>query len=321
MIGISDPHHLDGDTAAQFKAGDAASYDPVVETFEALTQQYTALIAGNLLRLVTLRPGMRVLDVGCGTGVLAAQLAEQRRDLGRICGVDLSTGMLETARRLAAERGLGGAIEFVQGDAEHLGFEDASFDAVVSLYALRHFPDPAQAIREMRRVCRPGGQVVVGVGSGAPLLSPDFVRRQLERLADAAGSAIRPRPLEATGFLDRLVDEQLGTPDTALDAAWTHGRTRFDSPVAALMREADFRAVRVSWAGQSARIASSDDFWRLQITLSTRARKRYAQSTPEQQRRLREAFDLRCAEHRARGGRMIYRSGALLTRGVRPPSG
>jgi SAM-dependent methyltransferase len=102
-------------------------------------------------------PGSRVLDVACGTGVLARAAAERVGPTGRVIGLDRSAGMLEVAARRAP------GIEFRRGSAESLPFPDASFDAALSQFGLMFFNDRASAIREMWRVVRPGGRVAIAV--------------------------------------------------------------------------------------------------------------------------------------------------------------
>lgn len=102
-------------------------------------------------------PGDRVLDIGCGTGAVAREAAKRVGATGRVAGIDLNPRMLEVARRLAPE------IEWRQGDAGDLPFEDGAFDVVVSQYAMMFFPDPVLALGEMWRVLAPGGRLAVAV--------------------------------------------------------------------------------------------------------------------------------------------------------------
>lgn len=101
-------------------------------------------------------PGARVLDVACGTGVLARTLKARVGDKGRVCGVDRNPAMLAVARRHAD-------IEYVEAMAESLPYEVDSFDVVASQFGLMFFEEPVQALREMVRVLRPGGRMVVAV--------------------------------------------------------------------------------------------------------------------------------------------------------------
>jgi ubiquinone/menaquinone biosynthesis C-methylase UbiE len=138
------------------------SPDPVLAEYDRLAGEYdrrwgdyvTASVRATLRRL-EVRPGARVLDVGCGTGTLLTALV--RAVPGVMCvGVDLSARMLAVARRK-----LPPAVALVAGTAERLPFADASFTAVVSTSALHYFRDPAAALREMGRVLAPGGSVVI----------------------------------------------------------------------------------------------------------------------------------------------------------------
>uniref|UniRef100_A0AAU3GMB2 Methyltransferase domain-containing protein n=1 Tax=Streptomyces sp. NBC_01401 TaxID=2903854 RepID=A0AAU3GMB2_9ACTN len=104
-----------------------------------------------------LRPGQAVLDVGCGPGTITADLAALVAP-GRVTAVDSSSGILERAARNAAERGVDN-VEFATADVHSLDFPDDSFDVVHAHQVLQHVSDPVQALREMRRVCRPGGVV------------------------------------------------------------------------------------------------------------------------------------------------------------------
>jgi SAM-dependent methyltransferase len=96
-----------------------------------------------------------VLDVACGPGLVVAAFARVAR---HVTGIDVTPGMLARARELTA--GLDN-VSFDQSDVLPLPYPDASFSCVVSRFAFHHFQDPGAVLREMRRVCRPGGRVVV----------------------------------------------------------------------------------------------------------------------------------------------------------------
>ncbi len=100
-------------------------------------------------------PGLRVLDVACGTGIVTRTAAERVAPNGVAVGVDLNSAMLTVARRVRSD------LEFRQADAAALPFEDESFDAVLSQMALMFFADRAAALREMTRVTAAGGTVAV----------------------------------------------------------------------------------------------------------------------------------------------------------------
>ncbi len=104
-----------------------------------------------------LRSGQQLLDVGLGPGTITVDLAA-RLDPGSVVGIDNAPTAVDAARRLAAERSLSN-LTVESGDVYHLRFPDHSFDVVHAHQVLQHLSDPVSALREMRRVCRPGGLV------------------------------------------------------------------------------------------------------------------------------------------------------------------
>jgi SAM-dependent methyltransferase len=121
-----------------------ASFAP----FEALT----IIPAGRLVRLAGITRGMRVLDVGCGTGVVAITAA---RTGATVSAIDLTPPLLERAQENARIAAV--SIDFREADAEELPFADGEFDAVLSQFAHMFAPRPEVAVREMLRVLKPGG--------------------------------------------------------------------------------------------------------------------------------------------------------------------
>jgi SAM-dependent methyltransferase len=111
--------------------------------------------AGYLLE--RLRPGLDLLDVGCGPGTITADLAEIVAP-GRVVAIDASADVLTGARRVADERGVDN-LELVVGDVNALEFADDTFDVVHAHQVLQHVGDPVGALRELRRVCKPYGVV------------------------------------------------------------------------------------------------------------------------------------------------------------------
>jgi ubiquinone/menaquinone biosynthesis C-methylase UbiE len=113
--------------------------------------------APHLVDLVRVAPGQAVLDVACGTGIVARTVAARLGPTSRVVGVDLNEAMLCVARRVRPE------IEWRQGDVAALPFADRSFDAVLCQMALMFFPDRVGALREMRRVAADSGTVALVV--------------------------------------------------------------------------------------------------------------------------------------------------------------
>lgn len=126
-----------------------------------LVPAVTGRWAEHLVELTGPRPGQRILDIGCGTGIVARTVA-QRAGGAQITGLDLNAEMLAVARKASAS--FQPAIDWQQGDAAELPFADGSFDIVFSQYAIQFFSDPAAALREMRRVLAPDGRLALMTG-------------------------------------------------------------------------------------------------------------------------------------------------------------
>jgi SAM-dependent methyltransferase len=110
------------------------------------------------------KPGQRVLDVGCGTGIVAREVASRLGATAAVTAVDLSANMLAVARAAAARDGL--KIEWREGNAEQLPFDDRAFDLVLCQFALMFVADKAAALWEMRRVVTERGRVLISVWEG-----------------------------------------------------------------------------------------------------------------------------------------------------------
>jgi len=147
--------------------------------------------ADRLLESATAQEGDRVLDVACGTGIVARRAAPRVGEDGSVVGFDINDGMLAVAKEAAAD--IHPSIEWRQGDATDLPFADERFDAVCCQQALQFFDDPVAAVGEMRRVLTPGGRVALSVWR--PLdHQPAYVvlAEALERhLGDEAGAMMR----------------------------------------------------------------------------------------------------------------------------------
>lgn len=120
--------------------------------------------AARLVQAANPRPGERVLDVGCGTGVIARCVAPPVESGGKVVGLDLNPNMLAVARAAAERESL--AIEWHEGQAEMLPFLEGSFDLVLCQFALMFFADRPAALAEMRRVLADGGRLALSVWQG-----------------------------------------------------------------------------------------------------------------------------------------------------------
>lgn len=124
-------------------------------TFEADLETLHAPMTDPLLARAAIEPGMRVLDVGCGSGSVARRAAELTRPGGKVTGVDISDVLLHTARATAA-RALSAPLEYLLADAQTHVFAPASFDCIVSRMGVMFFADPVAAFANLMRAARPG---------------------------------------------------------------------------------------------------------------------------------------------------------------------
>jgi ubiquinone/menaquinone biosynthesis C-methylase UbiE len=120
--------------------------------------------ATKLIDVADPRPGERVLDVGCGTGIVARQVASCVGATGKVTGIDVSPNMLAVAKVAATRKGL--TIEWREGNAEELPFPGSSFDLVLCQFALMFVTNKAVALMEMRRVVTQDGRVLISVWQG-----------------------------------------------------------------------------------------------------------------------------------------------------------
>jgi SAM-dependent methyltransferase len=205
----------------------ASAYEDVF--VRALTQQWSPRVA----EAAEIRPGQRVLDVACGTGVLAREAAARVGPAGSVAGIDLDEGMLAVAARLAP------AIEWRQGRAESLPYPDRSFDAVVSQFGLMFFADRRLALREMMRVLVPGGRLAVAVWDSLEHM-PAFAAEVA--LLERIGGKRAADALRAPFSLGSAADLRAPFADAGIDSVaitTQHGAARF--PGVRVLVEADLR--------------------------------------------------------------------------------
>ncbi len=288
-----------------FKIDDATSYDLLTEQFDHFTQRLSSRLAARLVELAHIKPKDQVLDIGTGTGVVALQVASKIGDSGKAHGIDLSEGMLAFAQAKADKLDLGEKVKFSRMDAENLEFQDAEFDVVVSLFALLHFPEPLIALKEIFRVMRPGATLVLAVGSRPPMFSASGLTHVIKTLPDI-GRRIRGRQLVAPHFLDSLVELRMPKKNMAEEshlASHSHDRT---GGVAELVRSAGFKVLQTDWQGNQAEMETPEEFWEIQRTFSSIARKRLNAASPEDVESLRSEFFEKCRAVQSAGGNLVY---------------
>ncbi len=169
--------------------------------------RYHAHEAEQFIKRLNLKPGMKVLDVACGTGNLALPAT---RAGATVTGIDIAPNLIEQARKNAEREGLD--IKFEEGDAEALPYEDASFDAVVTMFGAMFAPRPDLVAAELKRVCRPGGFIAM-----ANWTPTGFVGQMFK----ATSSYVPPPPGMPSPVLwgvEETVRERFGEGISKLDA-------------------------------------------------------------------------------------------------------
>ena len=205
----------------------------VPENYERyLVPRIFAPWAEDLVEAAALRAEERVLDIACGTGIVARIAARRLGNRGSIVGLDTSAPMLATAR--AAATAEGAAVKWREGDALEQPFTDGAFEVVLCQQGLQFFPDKPRGLREMHRVLRPGGRIVLSVW-GPIERSPGFAV-----LAEA---------------LTRHVDPQAG----GLLASGPFSLSDADE-LRALIAGANFQDITIRRATKTLRWASLEEF-------------------------------------------------------------
>jgi ubiquinone/menaquinone biosynthesis C-methylase UbiE len=177
------------------------------------------------LEAAALEPHHTVLDVACGPGIVACAVAKKA---GHVTGIDLTPAMIEQAKARQAREALTNC-DWRQGDATALPFADAGFDRVLTRYSFHHMPEPLRTLREMARVTRPGGRVVVV--DATPTAETQAAYDAMETLRDPShASALTLDQLRALG-------REAGLAEAAFDVY------RLDARLAALSDPADMAAL------------------------------------------------------------------------------
>lgn len=194
----------------------------------------------QLLERALIRPGMRVLDIAAGAGEPAISAAERTGPRGYVLATDISEGIVELARQAARERGLN-QMETRVMDGEKLDLPDASFDAVLCRFGLMYMPHPVAALREWRRVLKPGGRAAAAVFS-VPERNrwgsiPISIIRQRAQLPPPVPGQPGPFCLGGPGILEGLFREA-GFADPEIHAVPILHRMASAADYAQLTREA-----------------------------------------------------------------------------------
>ena len=283
------------------KRADARSYDAKAGEFAILTDLYSNRIAARMLDLAGIKDGDRLLDIGTGTGLLARMAAARG---AHAVGIDHSAGMLEQAQASADADGVGSRTQFLAMDAEALEFDDESFDVTVSLFVLRHLPNPQAAVGEMFRTLRPGGRLIASIGARPnPFLRASFTAA-LGAATDRILRMIGRRVLAPESLRDFLRQE-------GLNLGHDHAAHSHLGDVGEMLRSTGFRDVRQEWWGERHSL-SAEEFWDVQSVFDSDFRGALTACGEARQQDLRRRFVDLCEDQTRRGRDLVYRTGALI---------
>ena len=283
------------------KIADVDSYDRRASDFEELTVRFSSRLAARMLQLASVRSTDSLLDVGTGTGLVAIMAAEQ---CDRVVAIDHSAGMLAEARASADRAGLAGRISFDAMDAEALDLGSGNFDAILSLFVVRHLPNPVAAIREMQRVLKPGGRVVISAGARPDVLTLQGFKSAVgiasDRLMEKAGR----RALSPT-CLRRFLTEE-GVPPSCHHAAHSSSGN-----VDLMLNKAGFSSVRRHWWSERHEL-TPELFWEVQAVFDSEARAALSMLGPDKIDDFRHRFVEQMRDMVQRGATLIYRTGVFI---------
>ncbi len=190
-----------------------------------------------------LKPGMRVLDVCCGTGASALPAARSVGGEGRVIGVDLAENLLELAQQKAKALELGN-IEFLKADMTELPFEDESFDAVIIVFGIFFVPDMEGQVRKLWRLIRPGGKLAITTW-GPRFFEPAYTEWK------AALAMLAPELVASFNPWDRITTVE--AVQRLLEAGLAGSDKRIDGEVTVVAEECEHP------------LSSPEDFWRVAL--------------------------------------------------------
>lgn len=296
------------------KSRDAASYNKQADDYGKYIERLSAPLAEYICKIARLKSGDNVLDVGTGPGIAARRAAQIVAPDGNVLGIDLSEGMIDTAKKSVA-KWTGKPPEFRVMDAESLDLSDAAFDAVISLCAVRHFPNISKALTEMRRVLKPGGHLVVSFGYVRPIAPLPLGFYIARRLLDKFLQPVRPQ-IVGTVYLTQMAKKMLPEPTQVIATDWGEHNPR--GSLVQVVREAGFEQVEASWNGHELEFESAEEFWEAQTAIVTEIRKRLVEASPEAVNQLKQTFLKEAESILRRGGKLTYPYGAFYVSGSNP---
>ncbi len=266
---VSGPSELPTLLSSSNWGADSPASETLGDYLEELAEDpFLRGVAVRSLDLMRLRSGQRVLDAGCGTGILLEALARAVGPTGRVVGLDHNPAFLTEARQRIETADVRDVVELREGDALALPFAEGSFDASHCERLLLHLADPGRAVAELARVTRPGGWVVVAEPDYGAVRTDHLDQEAMRAIYEAALAPLQSprvglevfRLMADAGLVERVLDVLVNVETTlhpmslpsyqyGADAAVAAGnltRERADAAIAAI-READDRGAYAAY--------------------------------------------------------------------------
>ena len=293
------------------KAEDANSYNDYALDYGRYISRLAEPLASRICDLASLKLADRVLDVGCGTGVSTRQAAARVGGKGHVTAIDLSAGMVEVTRSMDT-----GACptELLVMDAEHLDFPDRSFDALISLCAILHFPDLEAFVKEAGRVVKPGGRVVVSFGQSRPDQLPLKLKHYAKRILQSLSKPHQFAPAFLLDIASKYVPEDHNHNNDVL-TPWSRHNPK--QKIEAALSGAGFKDVSAQWYGHDVYFSTAQDYWDAQMSIVTEFRKRADRVSPQSLLNLKAEFLERAQDTLDKNGSLVYPYGALFISATR----
>ena len=257
--------HIDRDAFRDFERN---AHDRLADSYHAFFVPVTEHAAEPLLSVARVRTGMRVLDVACGSGVIAKHAAKRG---ALVTGVDLAPRMLELAAQLNPD------CKFREASVDSMPFEDDAFDAVVCAFGIGHFPDPPAAVAECTRVARAGSAVA-------------FAWWDL------------PTKNKMHGVLLEALDEVRPKPPADLPAGPPLFRYSEDVAFRGLLETAGLQAVEIASHSFTWLLASAEALWTGSMGCMARNSALINSQTPEVREQIHEALTRHVNKYRTARG-------------------
>lgn len=297
----------------QFKLDDARSYDSYAEDYHDCVEKLCEPFVKQMVNIACLKPGQRVLDVGTGTGIVANYSAKLLKNTGLVIGIDLSEGMLKIAALTAKKSGIAN-VQFHHMDAENLGLHTESFDSVISMYAIDHFPNAAQSLKEMHRVLKPGGRLVISMGCQIPPWGGGLLNSYCIGIVRMIKQLFQPN-LYAPNFILHLQKKYFNHLPLPPHSHW--GERNPGKNLCRLVKETGFDINSMFWNHNMISIQSIEEFWRSQSAIVTMVRKQLQHAGPELQNSFYKKFKNLANNAVSRGGKLYYCVAIFIISGLK----